>query len=142
LPGFNGFYRCRRFELRKRETQDWCQLFNVIGPRDPRKVAHLPPSAARARAWHLLLKVCDLTHPEVHFHFTPTHASWLNQIEIWFSILSAKALRGASFRSVKQLIEQIDAFISAYNEDAAPFEWTKVNFTAKTLASKYTNLFN
>ena len=81
-------------------------------------------------------------HPEVHFHFTPTHASWLNQIEIWFSILSAKALRGASFRSVKQLIEQIDAFISAYNEDAAPFEWTKVNFTAKTLASKYANLFN
>ena len=42
---------------------------------------------------------------------------------------------------MKQLIEQIDAFISAYNEDAAPFEWTKVNFTAKALASKYTNLF-
>ncbi len=64
----------------------------------------------------------------MHFHFTPTHASWLNQIEVWFSILSAKALRGASFRSVKQLIEQIDAFIAAYNEDAAPFEWTKGQF--------------
>ena len=80
-------------------------------------------------------------HPNVHFHFTPTHASWLNQIEIWFSILSAKALRGASFRCVQQLIEQIDAFIAAYNEDAAPFEWTKVNFTAKTLASKFSNLY-
>ena len=43
---------------------------------------------------------------------------------------------------MKQLIEQIDAFISAYNEDAAPFEWTKVNFTAKALASKCTNLFS
>ena len=79
-------------------------------------------------------------HPNVHFHFTPTHASWLNQIEVWFSILSAKALRGASFRSVKQLIEQIDAFIAAYNEDAAPFEWTKVNFRAKSLAGKYSDL--
>jgi transposase len=79
-------------------------------------------------------------HPFVHFHFTPTHASWLNQIEVWFSILSTKALRGASFRSVKQLIEQIDAFIAAYNEDAAPFEWSKVNFRAKTLAGKYSDL--
>ena len=79
-------------------------------------------------------------HPLVHFHFTPTHASWLNQVEVWFSILSAKALRGASFRSVKQLIEQIDAFIAAYNEDAAPFEWSKVNFRAKSLAGKYSDL--
>lgn len=79
-------------------------------------------------------------HPHVHFHFTPTHASWLNQIEVWFSILTAKALRGASFRSVQALIEQIDAFITAYNEDAAPFEWTKVNFRAKSLASKYSDL--
>ena len=42
-------------------------------------------------------------HPNVHFHFTPTHASWLNQIEIWFSILSREALRGANFTSVAQL---------------------------------------
>jgi transposase len=80
-------------------------------------------------------------HPNVHFHFTPTHASWLNQIEVWFSILSAKALRGASFRSVKQLIEQIDAFIAAYNEDAAPFEWTKLNVAQKTPESKYANFY-
>jgi transposase len=79
-------------------------------------------------------------HPNVHFHFTPTHASWLTQIEVWFSILSAKALRGASFRSVKMLIEQIDGFIAAYNEDAAPFEWTKVNCRAKSLGSKYSEL--
>ena len=77
-------------------------------------------------------------HPQVHFHFTPTHASWLNQMEVWFSILSAKALRGASFRSVKELIAQIAAFIAAYN--AAPFEWTKVNFRAKSLEGKYSNL--
>jgi transposase len=44
-------------------------------------------------------------HPNVRFHFTPTRASWLNQVEIWFSILEAKSLRGASFSSVKQLVE-------------------------------------
>jgi transposase len=64
-------------------------------------------------------------HPNVHFHFTPTRASWLNQVEIWFSILEGKSLRGASFTSVKQLREHIDAFIKSYNENAKPFVWTK-----------------
>jgi transposase len=64
-------------------------------------------------------------HPNVRFHFTPTRASWLNQVEIWFSILEGKSLHGASFTSVKQLKEHIDAFINAYNQNAAPFVWTK-----------------
>src|SRR6266478_3958444 len=57
-------------------------------------------------------------HPNVHFHFTPTHASWLNQVEIWFSILAGKSLRDASFTSVAELRAHIDAFIADYNEDA------------------------
>ena len=61
----------------------------------------------------------------MHFHFTPTRASWLNQGEIWFSILEGKSLHGASFNSVAELREQIDAFIEAYNENAKPFVWTK-----------------
>jgi len=68
-------------------------------------------------------------HKNVHFHFTPTHASWLNQIEIWFSILSRSALRGASFESPRQVRQAIDRFIAAYNESAAPFEWTKRTVT-------------
>lgn len=64
-------------------------------------------------------------HPNVHFHFTPTRASWLNQVEIWFSILEGKSLHGASFISVKQLTEHIDAFIESYNQNAKPFVWTK-----------------
>jgi transposase len=64
-------------------------------------------------------------HVNVHFHYTPTGASWLNQVEIWFSILARKSLLGASFTSVKQLREHIDAFIAAYNQDAKPFVWTK-----------------
>ena len=56
---------------------------------------------------------------------SPTRASWLNQVEIWFSILEAQSLRGASFTSVKQLTEHIDAFIEAYNQNPHPFVWTK-----------------
>lgn len=64
-------------------------------------------------------------HPNVHFHYTPTHASWLNQIEIWFSILSSKSLDGVSFQSVAGLITHIKSFIESYNADAKPFVWTK-----------------
>ena len=64
-------------------------------------------------------------HPNVHFHFTPTRASWLNQVEIWFSILQGNSLKDASFTSVKQLREHTDAFIEAYNENAKAFAWTK-----------------
>ena len=64
-------------------------------------------------------------HPNVHFHYTPTHTSWLNQIEIWFSILAAQSLKGASFVSVAELVTHIESFITSYNEDARPFVWTK-----------------
>ena len=64
-------------------------------------------------------------HPTVHFHFTPTRSSSLNQIETWFSILQGQSLNGASFTAIEQLQEHIDAFIAAYNETAEPFAWTK-----------------
>jgi transposase len=64
-------------------------------------------------------------HPNVHFHYTPTHASWLNQVECFFSILWRHALRGLSTTSVRDLRRAIDAFIEAYCQNAHPFEWTK-----------------
>ena len=79
-------------------------------------------------------------HKNVHFHFTPTHASWLNQVEIWFSILARGALKGASFTSVRQLRQAIDAFIHAYNPTATPFQWRKATVHPKGLASRITEL--
>jgi len=64
-------------------------------------------------------------HPHVTFHYTPTRASWLNQVEAWFSVLQGQSLSGASFTSVEQLKEHIDAFIETYNKTAEPFVWTK-----------------
>lgn len=64
-------------------------------------------------------------HPQVHFHFIPTYSSWLNMVEVWFSILSRQALRNLSATSVQQLRKAIDRFVEAYSEKATPFEWTK-----------------
>ena len=78
-------------------------------------------------------------HPNVYFHFTPTHTSWLNQVEIWFSILQGNSLKDASFTSVKQLRQHIDAFIEAYNENAKPFAWTKSQVYQKRLKARFTD---
>ncbi len=76
-------------------------------------------------------------HPNVHFHFTPTKASWLNQVEIWFSILAGKALSGASFGSVAELKVHIEAFIDSYNETAKPFVWQKSEVHQKRLKPRF-----
>jgi transposase len=78
-------------------------------------------------------------HKNVRFHFTPTHASWLNQIEIWFSILAGAALHGASFTSPRQLRTHIDAFIASYNETAKPFVWTAATVHQKHLGTRVTH---
>jgi len=61
----------------------------------------------------------------VQFHFTPTSASWLNQIEIVFSLLQRKTLNGGSFKSKDQMREAIEAFFRRHNERAKPFRWRK-----------------
>ncbi len=85
---------------------------------------------------------CLSQHKNVHYHYTPTHASWLNQVEIWFSILSRSALRGASFTSPRQVRQAIDRFVEAHNEQAAPFRWTKKFVQPEGLKNKYSNLCN
>lgn len=83
-----------------------------------------------------------IKNPNVHFHFTPTHASWINQVEAWFSILSRAALKGASFKNTKDLVRAIEQFVKVYNENAEPFQWTKIRVSQKTPESKYANLIN
>ncbi len=81
-------------------------------------------------------------HPQVHFHFTPTSASWLNQVEIWFGIMTRKALRGASFTSTEQLTTAIADFVAAYNDKAAPFVWRKREVRGAQLRNTIANLYN
>jgi transposase len=104
------------------------------------------PSAAEIHVIvdnYCIHKKCDawLTdHPQVTFHYTPTSASWLNLVEVWFGIMSRKALRGASFRSTEELHTAIDAFIAAYTETAKPFVWRKREVNGSQLRNTIANL--
>jgi transposase len=64
-------------------------------------------------------------HPRYHLHFTPTSASWPNQVESWFALLADKQIKRGVHRSVRQLKAAIAAFIQAHNDDPKPFIWTK-----------------
>jgi transposase len=76
-------------------------------------------------------------HPDVQFHYTPKRASWLNQVEIWFSILQGQSLQGASFNSIAELRAHIDAFLAAYNHTARPFAWAKSQVHQKRLKARF-----
>ena len=72
-------------------------------------------------------------NPRFHLHFTPTHSSWLNQVEAFFSILTEKQIKRSAHTSVRQLEASIYEFLDAYNDDPQPFRWNK---TADQILSK------
>jgi putative transposase len=75
--------------------------------------------------------------PRYHIHYTPTYSSWLNQVERWFGLITQRAIRRGSFRSVKELVEKIDAFVRQYNRSSRPFVWTA---TADSILAKIARL--
>jgi transposase len=66
-----------------------------------------------------------LSHPRVHFHYTPTHASWMNMVECFFSILTRQALKQSVHRSKKELKDFLIRYLRRYSENPTPFTWTK-----------------
>jgi len=66
-------------------------------------------------------------HKRFQIHYTPTSASWMNQVEIWFGILQSKRIKRGVFISVKDLITKIENFIESYNENSEPFKWVKTS---------------
>jgi transposase len=81
-------------------------------------------------------------HENVFFHYTPTSASWLNMVEIWFGILGRKSLRGRSFTSTEELGGHIRKFVEAYNESAKPFIWRKREIRGGQLKNNARNFCN
>lgn len=75
--------------------------------------------------------------PRYHVHYTPTYASWLNQVEIWFNIITQRAIRRGTFRSLKDLIDNINRFVEQYNKNSRPFMWTA---TADSILAKIERL--
>ena len=86
---------------------------------------------------HIKVKRWLAARPRYHVHFTPTYASWLNQVEIWFNLITQRAIRRGSFRRVRQLIDNIQDFTQRYNRKATPFVWTA---TADSILEKLQRL--
>ncbi len=82
------------------------------------------------------------SHPNVFFHYTPTYASWLNMVEIWFGMLTRQSLRGASFSSTQAPSEHIAAFVDAYNQNAQPFVWREREVKGCQLRNNARNFCN
>lgn len=74
---------------------------------------------------HPNVKAWLANNPRFVVHFTPTHASWMNLVEVWFGIIERQAIRRGVFKSVKDLNTKIRAFIDGWNERSHPFVWTK-----------------
>jgi len=70
-------------------------------------------------------------------HYTPTYSSWLNRVEIWFNIITQKAIRRGTFRSVRDLVEKIETFVQHYNRRCHPFVWTA---TSRSILEKLERL--
>ena len=77
--------------------------------------------------------------PRYHVHYTPTYASWLNQVERWFGLITSRVIRRGSFKTVRELIKRIDSFVAHYNAHSRPFVWTA---TAQSILQKIGRLCN
>ena len=71
-----------------------------------------------------MLREIMAAHPRWHTHYTPVHASWANQIELFFSILQRKVIRNGNFTDRDDLITKLMNFIADYDQTAGPFAWT------------------
>ncbi|WP_257013582.1 transposase [Rhodococcus sp. ACPA4] len=72
-------------------------------------------------------------NPRIHVHFTPTSASWMNLVEVWFGIIDRQTIHRKTFRSVRELTSKITDFINGRNPWAEPFVWAK---TAEQILAK------
>jgi transposase len=86
---------------------------------------------------HAKVKAWLARHPRYHLHYTPTYASWLNQVERWFGLITQQAIRRGSFRNVKELVQKIHAYVTHYNLHHRPFVWTA---TADSILAKVKRL--
>lgn len=86
---------------------------------------------------HQRVKRWIAARPRYHLHFTPTYSSWLNQVEIWFNLITQRAIRRGTFTSVKDLVRKIDQFVQEYRKHPSPFVWTA---TADSILGKIERL--
>jgi transposase len=104
--------------------EEFLAFLNALVRAFPRKPLHVVLDNSSTHSTPAVKRWLE-RHKRVHFHFTPTGASWLNMVEIWFSILTKQQVRRGVYHDVSELIAAIEHYIERYNERAQPFVWTK-----------------
>lgn len=110
--------------INKNNAQNFLKFLKTIYRKYPKKHLHVIADNLNVHK-HKDVKQWLDSKPRITIHFTPTYSSWLNQVEIWFNILSKDVLKGAVWKSKEQLARQILQYVETYNKERAkPFEWT------------------
>lgn len=121
----------------KHRHQEYLQFLKHVEENVPKKLDVHVIVDNYATHKHPKVKRWLAAHPRWHVHYTPTYASWLNQVEIWFNIITQKAIRRGSFTSVKELVANIGNYVTHYNRHPKPFMWTA---TANSILAKIERL--
>ena len=117
--------------------QEFLQFLRHIDSNVPRELnVHLVVDNYATHK-HAKVKAWLAQRPRFQIHFTPNYCSWINQVERWFGIITQRAIRRGSFRSVKELVSKIEIFVDNYNENSKPFMWTA---TADSIFGKLSRL--
>ena len=110
--------------IEKNNAENFLSFLKELYRKNPRKELHIITDNLSSHK-HASVKKWVASKRRLHIHFTPTYSSWLNQIEIWFNILTKDVIKGGEWKSKKQLINQLMEYVRNYNLDrAAPFKWT------------------
>jgi putative transposase len=109
---------------RRHRHQEFLQFLRHIEASVPKKLdVHLVVDNYATHK-HESVRRWIAARPRFHIHYTPTYSSWLNQVEIWFNIITQRAIRRGTFRSVRDLTRKIEVFVKHYNRKSQPFAWT------------------
>ena len=120
----------------RRRTREFLKFMDEIAARHPGRETHVVLDNLSTHSGPDVDKWLS-RHQNITFHFTPKGSSWINQVEIWFGVITRQAIRRGTFGSVRMLINTINSYIASWNEDSTPFEWTA---TADEIIAKVTIL--
>ncbi len=110
--------------VNKNNAENFLIFLKDLYRKYPRKHLHVIVDNLTVHKHKIVQQWVD-SKKRITLHFTPTYSSWLNQIEIWFNILTKDVLKGGIWKSRKQLIDQLMKYVKTYNEERAkPFKWT------------------
>ncbi len=110
--------------MESNNAENFLQFLKKLAKRYPKKELHIIADNLSVHK-HETVKQWINKNKRLNLHHTPTYSSWLNQVEIWFNILTKDVLKGAVWHSKKQLVDQMMEYIKTYNDQRAkPFKWT------------------